>query len=245
MKGFLAALQFLTIVPVPARWAADEDSLKRSVPFFAVVGALIGVAAAAFAWAAGLFVPALPASVLTVIFLAAVSGCLHLDGLSDTADGFLGTRDRDRALAIMKDSSAGPMGVVAVVCALLLKVTSLGGIPTETAWRTVFLMPLAGRCALPLMIALLPYVRPGGGLGAVFCKGRPVFSAVLAAVILLVAGWFAAGLTGLCAGVATLVVTLLFAAYCYRKIGGATGDTFGAACEIAEIIPALTMAARG
>jgi len=198
MRAFFAAVQFLTILPVPSRWGGDEEDLADSVPFFVVVGLLAGVAAAAFAWAVCHVAPPMVAGVLVVIFLVAVSGGLHMDGLSDTADGFLSSRDREGMLEIMKDSRAGPMGVMAVACALFLKAASLGGMSADDAWRAALLMPLAGRCALPITIALLPYVRPGGGLGTVFCKERPVPSAVIAAAVLLYTGWLVAGGAGLC-----------------------------------------------
>jgi len=113
----------------------------------------------------------------------------------------------------------------------------------DNAWRMAFLMPLAGRCALPITIAMLPYVRPGGGLGTVFCKERPVPSAVIAALVLNFAGSLVAGGAGLCGVITSLIATLLFVAYCYRKIQGATGDTFGAACELGEVACAVAMAA--
>jgi len=243
VKAFFAAVQFLTIVPVPSRWSGDEEDLGDSVPFFVIVGVLAGLAAAVFARAVCPVVPPLVAGVLLVIFLVSISGGLHMDGLSDTADGFLSSRDREGILEIMKDSRAGPMGVMAVVCALLLKAASLGTMSPDNAWRMAFLMPLAGRCALPITIAMLPYVRPGGGLGTVFCKERPVPSAVIAALVLIFAGSLVAGGAGLCGVITSLIATLLFVAYCYRKIQGATGDTFGAACELGEVACAVAMAA--
>ncbi|MBM4033195.1 MAG: adenosylcobinamide-GDP ribazoletransferase [Planctomycetes bacterium] len=243
MKRFIAAVQFLTIVPVPGSWGHAEEHLAGSVPFFPVVGLLIGSLAAALAFGLSKVLPPLPTSVLIVIVLLGASGALHLDGLSDTADGFLSARQRERILEIMRDSHVGAMGVIAVVCVLLLKVAALASLPGATMWRVTLLMPLAGRCGLVVTMWALPYARPEGGLGTVFYKKRPRLAALWAVVVLLAAGVCALRMPGLVAAGASLAVVLLFAAYTRRKIAGATGDALGAACEIAEAVPPLAIAA--
>ena len=241
MKAFVAALRFLTVLPVPGEWGTAEEDLGRSVAFFPVVGILVGGVAAALAFGLVTVLPQLPANVLIVIGLVSVSGGLHLDGLSDTADGFFSSRPRERALEIMRDSRVGAMGVIAIVCVILLKVAALASVPVERVWRTVFLMPIAGRCALVITIGLLPYARPEGGLATIFYKRRSVLSIAWAVVVLFIAGGVVAGNEGLVAAAASVLVTLVFAAYTHRKIGGATGDTLGAACEIVEVVPVLVM----
>ena len=243
MKRFLAALRFLTVFPIPGSWGHAQEDLAGSVPCFPLVGLLLGALAGALAFGLSRTLPPLPASVLVVIALLAVSGGLHMDGLSDTADGFFSARRRERMLEIMRDSHIGAMGVMAIVCVLLLKAATLFSIPQRTVWRAVFLMPLAGRCALVVSMAVLPYARPEGGLATVFYTKRPRLTALWAALLLVGAGGLALGVPGLVAAGASLAVVLLFAFYTYRKVGGATGDTLGAACEIAEIVPALTLAA--
>ena len=119
MKRFLAAIRFLTILPLPGEWGAAESDLADSVPFFPVVGLLLGGLAAAIAWGMARIAPPMVAAAVIVVAMLSFSGCLHLDGLSDTADGFLSSRNRQRMLEIMKDSHAGAMGVIAVACVLL------------------------------------------------------------------------------------------------------------------------------
>lgn len=244
MKRFFAALQFLTVLPLPAACAWGEEDLSRCLGFFPLVGLLIGVFAAAWTWGLGLLLPAWPASVLTVIVLASVSRGLHLDGLSDTADGFFSSRPRERILEIMRDSHIGAMGAAAITCALFLKVAALASLAQEARWPAVLLMPMAGRCALVVTVAVLPYARPGGGLGTLFYRARTRSGAIWAVLFLALVGWAVARWMGLAAVAGSVVFTLLFAGYSYRKIGGATGDTLGAACEIAEIVSALTMTVR-
>ncbi|GAG42764.1 unnamed protein product, partial [marine sediment metagenome] len=119
----------------------------------------------------------------------------------------------------------------------------LVSVPSPDLWRAAFLMPVAGRCALVITMTVLPYARPEGGLGSVFYRKRSLPRGIWAVVVLCLTGWLVAGMCGLTAAAGSLVVTVAFAAYTSRKIGGATGDTLGASCEIAELVPVLTMAA--
>ena len=189
----------------------------------------------------------LPAAVLLTGILLAFSGGLHLDGLADTADGLFSARIRERMLEIMRDSATGPMGVIALALVLLLKITCLAAL-SDRLIPAVFLMPLAGRTAILLLMALQPYARPEGGLGSLFapyfnspaarktaCAGLVVFAWI---------AWTAAGLHGLLAVSAVLLLTALSAALCHRKIGGVTGDTLGAVCELAEAAVALAFTVR-
>ena len=241
MRRFLAAIRFLTILPLPGGRGAAGPDLAGSVPFFPVVGMLLGAVAAASSWAVSLAAPPLLAGAAVVILLVAFSGGMHMDGLSDTADGFLSAQPREKVLEIMKDSRAGPMGVTAVACVLLVKFASVASLPGMRFPRAVFLMPLAGRCALVVHMALLPYLRRNG-LGTIFEGNWPRLSAVWAAAVMALAGWAALGLAGLATAGLCLAASLAFAWWCHRRIGGATGDTCGAACEIAEAVPAAVLA---
>lgn len=241
MRSFFAAIQFLTICPFPIGFQCGEKELRHSVAFFPVVGLLLGGVLALLARGIGWLFPPLPASAITVILMLAVSGCFHMDGLADTADGFLSSRPKERILEIMRDSRIGPMGVIAVVCTVMLKVTALASMPGRLFFGTVFLMPLAGRCALVILPAALPYARPQGGLVSAFGRSsKPVL--LITVLLLFAAAWWALGIVGLSAAGIAVLVTLIFSRYCDRKIGGFTGDTLGAACEIAEVVPALVAA---
>lgn len=243
MKRLIAAIQFLTICPFVARVRCCERDLGRSVPLFPLVGILLGAVVAALSCGVNVLFPALLASVLVVVALIGVSGGLHMDGLADTADGFFSSRPRERILEIMKDSHTGAMGVIAIVCVICLKIAALASVPTGLWWPTIFLMPLAGRCALVIHLAVLPYARAGGGLCSVFVQNRLKSDVLWALLALGVAGWFAAGFRGVIAAGCVVLVTLVFSFWCKAKIGGFTGDTLGAACELAELVPALVAAA--
>lgn len=238
LKSLFAAFGFLTVLPIPAAWRDSADDLGRSAPFFALVGLAAGVFAAAVDLATGKILPSLPSAVLTAAALLAVSGALHLDGLADTADGFFSSRPRERILEIMRDSRIGTMGVAAIVIVLLLKVSALAALPGESRFSVILLMPLAGRVAPVLMMASAPYAR-ADGLGAVFGKRRLWAGATVCLAALFGCGYVFLGAAGLAAAAATVVITMVFTLYCRAKIGGWTGDTAGAACELAELVPAL------
>jgi adenosylcobinamide-GDP ribazoletransferase len=238
MNRLFAALRFLTVLPLPGTRGTASEDLARSVPFFPVIGVALGIAAAAVAFVTGREAPSMVTAAITVIAVAAFSGCLHLDGLSDTADGFLSARPRERILEIMKDSRVGVMGVVALIFVLLLKFAALASLSRGAMWRTALLMPIAGRAAIVFQMTLLPYVRPEG-LGSVFQVRR--LHALWAAAVLLIVGFGALGPMGVIAAGAALIATWVFALYCRRKIGGATGDTYGASCEIAEMVAAVAI----
>ncbi len=240
-KRLFAALSFLTVLPLPARWLGTEEDLGRSLIWFPLVGALIGLFASIIDLGLGMILPPTVVSVITVLILLAASGGLHMDGLADSADGFFSSRSRERMLEIMRDSRSGPMGVMAICALLLLKVTTLATVPAPLRMTTIVLMPLAGRTALTVSLAVLPYARSTGGLAKVF---RPSLRmGLITAVLLTGAGWLLQGYPGLLAAGGALLGTLLLAAYSKRKIGGFTGDTLGATCELIELAPALVAAA--
>jgi adenosylcobinamide-GDP ribazoletransferase len=243
MNRFFAAIRFLTIIPLPGTGGTDAAALAGSIPFFPVVGLLIGTLAALSAWGLGHLLPPWPVSVVLVLVLISLSGGLHLDGLSDTADGFLSSRTRERMLEIMKDSHVGVMGVIAVVGVMSLKMASLASLPKETVWRAVFLMPICGRCMIMAMMSLLPYAKPEGGLGKLFWEKRSKWNLLWGVFFMVILAGLVAKTAGLIIVGITIGLGLLFARSCMRKIGGATGDTLGAVCELCEIVPALTLTA--
>ncbi|MGA2032951.1 MAG: adenosylcobinamide-GDP ribazoletransferase [Thermoguttaceae bacterium] len=241
MKRFLAAMRFLTILPIGGTCGTAEADLAGSLAMFPLVGLLLGALAAALAWILAPTTLPLVTAALLVLLLLGFSGCLHADGLADAADGFLSARPRDKILEIMRDSRVGAMGMIAVVCVLLLKFAALASIAPGRLWPAALLMPLAGRCATVWHVALLPYARESGA-AAVF-YGRPRWpAAVWAAIALAAVAWGVLGFGGLLACAVCAVAALLLAGYVYGKIGGATGDTLGAACEIVETVMALALA---
>ncbi|MEI8235154.1 MAG: adenosylcobinamide-GDP ribazoletransferase [Verrucomicrobiota bacterium] len=242
MKSLIAALQFLTVCPCVARVTCSERDIGRSTPWFPLVGLLIGAAVAFLDRGLSALFPPLLSSAISVVALVAASGGLHTDGLADTADGFLSSRPRERMLEIMRDSRIGAMGVLGIVCVLALKSAALYSVPGPVRWLVLLLMPLAGRCSMVVQLSLLPYAR-SGGLCSVFVQNQRRADVVLTLGVFASAAWLIGGVFGLCAVGASVAGVGIFSVWCRSKIGGFTGDTLGAGCELVELIPALAAAA--
>jgi adenosylcobinamide-GDP ribazoletransferase len=124
---------------------------------------------------------------------------------------------------------------------LLAKFAALASLADGLRWPAALLMPLAGRTAIVVHMALLRYARPEG-LGGVFYPGNHRGPALFAVGLLAGVSWWLLGPRGLVVCGVCLGGALLLAGYVYRKLGGLTGDTLGAVCEIVETLPALTLA---
>lgn len=238
---FSVAMRFLTLIPL--KWKQDQDMhyMKESVAYFPVVGVVIGGLASLLSLLLTLIFPPHVVAVLVVIFLALISGGLHLDGLSDSADGMLSARPRERALEIMKDSRVGAMGVIILFCSLLAKYSGLVSIDPAHLAVTVAFIPFAGRCTLVYMMALLPYARKEGGLGDLFYSKRIKVLAVKSLLIMIVAAIYLFSYQAIVVLLAIVLTVVFFSIWCSKKLGGATGDTLGAGCELTEAIVALAL----
>lgn len=234
-RPFLIALRFLTRLPVPEPAGVTTAEVGRSMLFYPVVGVIIGLLLAAV----DRVLQGTPNGVHGVLLLAAwvwVTGALHLDGLADSADAWLGgLGDRDRTLAIMKDPHCGPAAVIAVVWVLLLKAAALQPSAAGTHGMALVVIPAIARAALPLLFLTTPYVRPAG-LGTPFVEHlprRPAIIAVISTAVLIpaAAGWKGCWLLG-----AAAVAYILLRRMMLRRIGGTTGDTAGATVELLETV---------
>lgn len=161
-RGFLAGIQFLTRIPVPLSFSEAETC--ASVPWFPAVGLCLGgCAALLYRGLHVLRMSPLFCSFAAVVFLAALNGGMHLDGLADTADGMLSSRDRERTLEIMKDSRVGTMGVLALIFVLGFKVFSVAELPVGLACKFLLLAPAAGKMAQ--VAAMLFFLHPSARSG--------------------------------------------------------------------------------
>ena len=243
--SFCTAVRFLTVVPIGWRSERDGELFPLSIFHFPLVGLAIGCGGALLALLAHwLLLPPTVVAFLVVLYLAAISGFLHLDGLADSGDGLLSARPRERSLEIMKDSRTGAMGVVSLILVLVGKYAALGEMAPTAQAAAALLMPLCGRCAILLAMAVQRYARPEGGIGGLFYSSHTRRAALIGWVVLAVVaaattGW--GGMWLLC--FATLALVAIFARFCRRRIGGATGDTLGATCELAELVAAISLAA--
>lgn len=249
MTGPRLALSWLTVLPVRGPDTVDRRAAAAAIRWAPLPGALLGGGAVALLYGlVRLGVPPLVAGLLTVAGLALATRGMHLDGLADTADGLGCYGSPERALAVMRDGSAGPFAVVSLVTVIGVQAAALAwlaGMPAR--WPAVLLALLAGRCAFAWCCRRgVPAARPDG-LGALVADGQPwpVPAAMFGALLVLAAAavpgrpW-QGPLAVLCA--AALVVAL--SAHTRRRFGGVTGDVLGAAAELAGTA-VLVVAASG
>lgn len=232
----LLALQFLTRLPVPARSAADPRALARSAAFFPLAGAVIGLIIVAAYAVAARFWGDLPAAGFALLAWVSVTGGLHLDGLADMADGLLSGRDRARMLEIMRDSRIGAMGATAVVVLLLLKFSLVAGLPPQAGGGVLFLAPVAGRLAAVVAMYGARYAREGEGMGRGFLEHLGRRELLLAVGLAVAIAAAAGGYRGAAVTAVAVLVTAVFRRWVEGKLGGLTGDTLGAAIELAETV---------
>jgi adenosylcobinamide-GDP ribazoletransferase len=238
MRPLLIALQFLTRVPVRLDPAPSPAETGRSLLWYPVVGLLMGALLVAAARLMSGVMPSLQAALLLGLWVAA-SGALHLDGLADTADAWIGGGgDRERTLAIMKDPHVGPVAVAALAVVLLLKFSAIEACLHQPA--TLMLAPLLGRAAMPALFASTIYVR-ANGIGSTLAAQFPRRGAVLV-VAAVIAGTAAIyRLQGvIAAAVATSALLIARQAY-IRRLGGFTGDCAGATLELVEAAVIATL----
>ena len=235
MLPFWIALQFLSSLPVRLPGMPEPEQLGRSLLCYPVVGLLFGV----LLWLLDALLLGTPSLLHAALLLTAwvlLSGGLHLDGLADSADAWLGGfGDRERTLLIMKDPRSGPIAVVTLVLVLLLKFAALVALIEQGQTLALIIVPVLGRAALLGLFLTTPYVR-AGGLGQALADHLPRRAGwwVLVACALgcvLATGWAAASALAVAFAVFVGLRRMML-----RRLGGCTGDTAGALVEVLEVV---------
>ena len=235
LRSLATAIRFLTVFPTFSSAQDDQSYFGAALYYFPVIGIGAGCLAAFSSFILGLVFSDLVTAVLLAILLSSISGFLHMDGLADTADGFLSSRVRQRSLEIMKDSRIGVMGAIAVGSVLLLKSAAIISIGEQELTGGLIVAATAGRVAMILAMHFLPYARTEGGLGNLFASGSASVSAPLLSVILLLVTAFLLLPSKLLATVLVFLFILgMFNVICRKRIGGYTGDTLGCLHELME-----------
>lgn len=243
LKPFFIALQFLTRLPIPIYFetgsAGNGRQLGRSVLYYPLVGLVVGGLLATLqhilsTYTLGSAYTVVHAAIILMVWVG-LTGALHLDGLADSADAWLGgLGDRDRTLAIMKDPYSGPAGVTAIVLVLILKFAALSQL-TGQDWQYLLIAPMLGRTAVVVLFLTTPYVRQGG-IGSFQVHYLPKGAAWL---VVIGALGLAAWLTGdrvIWVMLAVIIVWLWLRHRMISRIGGTTGDTAGSMVEIIETV---------
>lgn len=234
MRSFLLTLGFLSIIPSPKLREGDLEKLSRSMFLFPLVGALLGSLLVLFfllcrSWLFGLFLDS-----MLVMLLVIFTRALHLDGLADTFDATLGSKDKAEALRIMGDSGIGAFGVISLIFVILLKVVLLNSLSFELKPAALVLAPVFGRWAMVFGAAFFPPAKEKG-LGYLFARhtgpGQFLIASVPTfAIALLCLRWYSViVILSSLSFVAVLAYSLM------RKVGGVSGDILGALSELSEV----------
>lgn len=237
------AASFLTIIPLGPSAAASEHDVAASFGLFPLVGFIIGAALALEDWLlAALFGTAIRSG-LIVMTLVIVTGALHLDALGDTADALAAGGDRERAMRILRDSSAGVFGLIALVFWLGFEWTALAGMNGRARLAAIYLAPGLGRWAMVAVAAGLDYLREAGA--GSFLKPQWSWLNLRIASAIAIIGLIPVFSSHARAAAAAAILVAVAARWFYRRwLGGITGDLIGAAGAIAELAVMLAMAAR-
>ena len=243
-EDFGLAVALLTRIPVPQPADATPDRMARAQRAFPLVGAIVGLATGLVdRCLLGIGIPELAAAAIALGAGALLTGALHEDGLADVGDGFGGGRDREKKLAIMRDSRIGAYGVLVLLVSFVAKCSALASLPIGEIIPALIVAHALARAAIPVVTANMPFAREDG-LGRSAGRPEPA-NAVIAAVIAIVIA-----LLCLPVGIALLAVLVTaasaaaMAVLAWRQIGGVTGDVFGAIEQTTETAVMLILAAQ-
>lgn len=232
MRAFLVGLQFLTQLPIRIETPTARN-VAGSYYFYPFIGLLAGAGAVFLRHLCALLFPFSFSIVLVLAFLVWISGGLHEDGLADVADGMGGGWTRDDRLSIMKDSRIGAFGALALVLALLAKYAALTSMDHARLDAAIVSAQILGRWAFLPMGYFNSYARQG--LGAEFMKGLS-FKAVALGTAAAGAGVVLLDkVHGALAMTAAILLIALMSIYFKKRIGGVTGDCFGATFQLVEV----------
>ena len=240
LRSFYIALSFLTRIPTPIKGDVTQSQIGLSIVFYPLVGALIGLIFFLITQITLFFSTDFSSDVLAAVLLIVwvlITGGLHLDGLADSADAWIGgLNDRERTLEIMKDPYCGPIAVAVIVLVLLLKWAALSQLLKTDSSAFLIVVPMLSRSVIIVLFMTTVYVRDSG-LGTAFLDYMPeekiLWSVLLVSAVcyLIFGGLFSMILVAL--SVVALRIMMI------KRIGGMTGDTLGASVEIAEAVALL------
>lgn len=240
MRSLIAAIRFLTRIPMPGP-ATEAEDISRAVGWFPLVGAFVGVVTAGVFLLALRLWPAPVAAVLAIALGLMLTGGFHEDGATDATDGLGGGWTKERVLEIMKDSRIGAYGAMALWCLLMLRWASLVAFERKAMLALPLAMAL-GRWSIAFFLRMLPPI--GQGLAKEVHKGLgwgSYLASTLLAGILCFAAWHLGLPHVLRAVFAAALTALLWSLYLRRRLGGQSGDLLGAGNQLVEAVVLLAL----
>jgi adenosylcobinamide-GDP ribazoletransferase len=248
-RALACAMQFLTRIPVATKSMFDNRDYANSLAWYPAVGGVLGGVLGALVWLCGVTLSDLPSPSLAAALVLAVwvllTGALHLDGVADCADAWVGGfGDREKTFQILKDPRSGPIAVVILVLMLLVKWAALTVLLSSQYWSIIGLIPLLARGAMPYIFWRLDYAS-ASGLGSTLVEGLSPGRIVISLFFVVATAGFVL--------VSRLEILLLFSAVAaiiyllwkrasYQRLGGFNGDCAGALVEFVELGLLLALA---
>lgn len=239
MNEFLIGLQFLTRISIVKQTVWTEEGFGRSVKYFPLIGAVLSICYVGIALLIDeKFIMLRSAVILTA--MAMLTGGIHCDGFMDTFDGLFSGRDKYKILEIMKDSRVGSFGVVSFVMLMLIEFATLNELSTKFIF-TIYSAPIIARLMMVITIGKFNYAREEG-MGKAFAKYTDnstitfavIETLILIAPLMLIEIELMKNL--LIAIFIPLTFTIYFGKLSTKKIGGVTGDIYGAVTLISEML---------
>jgi adenosylcobinamide-GDP ribazoletransferase len=233
--GALFAYQFLTVLPPVVRRSARPAELGMADAFFPLVGLALGLGLIALDFLFSTAIVLAPAvrHVMLIFALTIITGALHLDGLIDTSDGAFAGPDPAARLAAMRQPTVTPRGIVAVICLLALKYTALDALTGESRWAGLLVGPCLGRWAIVIARQLFPYARRDGS-GRAFKDASGLGQLLFATTTAGAVAGLLFGVLGSALLLLAFVLVLALGGLISPRLGGLTGDVYGATCELVE-----------
>lgn len=238
IRPFLLALQFLTRIPTPHINNITDKEIGQSQYYYPIIGLIIGFVLISTSSLITLSTGVEAALLLSIWVL--ITGALHIDGLADCADAWVGGYgDKEKTLSIMKDPQSGPIAVTLVVCVLLIKFAAIESIISSGSWLALLITPIISRAMLPLLFHTTPYARTSG-LGSALTQHQSMpfhlfIQLISAGVVFIIFGLKAFFLIS-----AALIVLWAIRRISLKRINGITGDVAGAMVELSEVVVLIT-----
>ena len=240
-RSFVIALQFLTLVPVRVRGPLSSGELGGSLVYFPVIGALIGGILALVGYALSTVSSSLLAAAIVVALGLVLTGLLHFDGLLDTVDGLFGGANREERLAIMRDSRVGSFALAAGTCDILIRLAAVNVLIGAEGFLGIVWAAAASRFAMAYTVARFKTARDAG-FSFDFQLGVSALTAVFAGLIALALGYALVGPASLALVFGALALAHLAGMLAVSKVGGLTGDIYGATNEVVEVATLIALA---
>ena len=234
-----------TKIPGVKQWSPTQQELSNSRAYYPAVGLLLGLLVVGLERGCAEVFPDYLSAAVLLVSLIVVNRGLHLDGLMDTCDGIFGGLSPERRLEIMRDSQVGAFGVAGAAGILLLKygaLVSLLGLASSGIEWSLLIFPMLSRWSMVVALAAFPYVR-SQGLGSPFHQGGIIWATVLAGIIAIAGAVLLGSIAGAGMLAGATLITWLLGSSIAAKLGGLTGDSYGAINEVIETLALMALVA--